>query len=139
MAESAGTNGSAGKTAAAPTPPVNATPSDDPLPPDPGAACDPLRLLPPAFDMSTNEQALPPLQRYRLGEFVDVRSEAGTPPTFRGLIVGAWLRHQDGKIDYCIQDEAGYRTDGYFEDWLSPEAVRETPPAEPIPPPTPAG
>jgi len=60
-------------------------------------------------------------QKYQLGTFVDVRSEeAGTPPTYRGLVVGAWIRHADGKIGYCIQDESGYRNDGYPEEWLSP-------------------
>ncbi|MEI7903023.1 MAG: hypothetical protein WCK89_22500 [bacterium] len=64
-------------------------------------------------------------QKYPLGTFVDVRSEeAGTPPTYRGLVAGAWIRHTDGRIDYCIQDENGYRNDGYTEDWLSPANVK---------------
>jgi len=70
-------------------------------------------------------------QKYPLGTFVNVRSEeAGTPPTYRGLVVGAWIRH-DGKIDYCIQDESGYRNDGYTEEWLSlantPDQERKSP------------
>lgn len=60
-------------------------------------------------------------QKYQLRSFVDVRSEeAGTPPTYRGIVVGAWIRPADGKIDYYIQDESGYRNDVYTEEWLSP-------------------
>jgi hypothetical protein len=70
-----------------------------------------------------------PKPKYNVADKVSVRCDEYPGVPFPATVSAVWWCSKYNQHEYCVMEADGCESDGYTDEWLSPENARAMPPA----------